>query len=52
MIRAKANDHRPRVANNDLFRIEAVNPDGSLTVRRDAGRDAATGQRTWADETR
>jgi hypothetical protein len=51
IVRAKSNDHRASIANNDLFRVESVNPDGSLTVRRDAGRHPETGQRTWSDET-
>ena len=51
LVRAKVNDHRAGVANNDVFRVEAVNPDGTLTVRRDRGRDAETGQRTWSEQT-
>ena len=51
LIRAKTMDHSLGVANNDVFRVEEVCEDGSLTVRRMGRRDAETGQRTWADET-
>lgn len=37
------------VANGDLLRIEAIEDDGALTVRRATGRNAKTGARVWAD---
>lgn len=51
MIRATANDHRAGVANKELFLVEAVNADGSVSVRRDEGRDSATGCRIWSQST-
>jgi hypothetical protein len=51
VIIARDNDHNAGVANSDVLRIEAVHPDGSLTVRRRLDRDEATGQRRWAEDT-
>ena len=51
VIRATRNHHRAGVANGDILRIEAVNEDGSITVRRGLDRDGATGLRRWADDT-
>jgi hypothetical protein len=39
------------LANGDVLRIEAISADGTLTVRRAAGRAKETGQRQWADST-
>ena len=50
VIRITRNDTRRGVWNNELFRIERVNADGSVTVRRDGGRDPGTGQKLWAPE--
>jgi hypothetical protein len=51
MIIARANDHRIGVANGDTLRIEAINDDGSLTVRHRRDRDPGTGRRQWASGT-
>lgn len=51
VIRATRNHHRAGVANGDILRIEAVNEDGSVTVRRGLDRDSATGLRRWSDDT-
>ena len=51
VIRVTRNHRRSGVANGDLLRIEAVNDDGSITVRRGLDRDDATGLRCWADDT-
>jgi len=51
VITARTTDHRAGVANGDALRIEAVNDDGSLTVRAKLDRDPETGQRQWADTT-
>lgn len=51
IIRTKQVDHALQLANNDVLRVEAVNDDGSLTVRRSAGRDRDSGRRLWAEDT-
>jgi len=51
VIRVTRNNHRAGVANGDILRIETVNEDGSITVRRGLDRDGATGLRRWADDT-
>ena len=51
IITARTNDHRIGVANGDTLRIEAVNDDGSLTVRHRLDRDPRTGRRQWASGT-
>jgi len=51
VIMARTTDHRAGVANGDPLRIEAVNDDGSLTVRAKLERDPQTGQRRWAETT-
>jgi hypothetical protein len=45
VIRVTRNHHRSGIANGDILRIEAVNGDGSITVRRGLDRDPATGAR-------
>jgi len=55
LIICRGNDHSVitdgdhTLANQDVLRVEAIAGDGTLTVRRSAGRDGETGQRTWAD---
>jgi hypothetical protein len=51
IIRATRNHHRAGVANGDVLRIEAVNPNGSITVRKGLDRDPDTGLRRWAGDT-
>jgi hypothetical protein len=51
VIRVTRNHHRSGVANGDILRIEEVNGDGSITVRRGLDRDPATGARRWAEDT-
>lgn len=51
VIIARDNDHNAGVANSDVLRVEAVHPDGTITVRRRLDRDGATGQRRWAEDT-
>src|SRR6266480_3986062 len=51
VIRVTRNHHQSGVANGDILRIEAVNPDGSITVRRGLDRDQDTGLRRWAEGT-
>lgn len=58
LIITRKNDYRTAagepgriVTNGDLLRIEAIGSDGSLTVRRAAGRDDKTGARVWAEGT-
>jgi hypothetical protein len=51
LLRVTKNSRRAGVTNRDILRVEAVCDDGSLTVRRSAGRDEGTGKATWADGT-
>jgi hypothetical protein len=51
VIIARTNDHRAGVANSDVLRVEAVNDDGTITVRRRVDRDGATGKVAWASDT-
>ena len=58
VIVARQNDHELEageedrsLANGDVMRIEAVNGDGSLTVRRRTDRDPQTGQQRWTEAT-
>jgi hypothetical protein len=58
LIVARRNDHRllaggadHTLANGDVLRVDAVNDDGSLTVRRRTGRDSSTGQACWSEQT-
>lgn len=58
IIVARANDHDLEtgehdrtLANGDIMRVTAVNPDGSLTVRRRTDRDPATGRVGWSAST-
>jgi hypothetical protein len=51
VIIARTNDHRVRVANSDVLRVEAVNDDGTITMRRRLDRDGETGKVAWAGET-
>jgi hypothetical protein len=51
VITARTTDREAGVANGDALRIEAINDDGSLTVRPKLERDPRTGQRQWADTT-
>jgi hypothetical protein len=51
VIRGTRNHHKAGVANGDILRIEAVNPNGSITVRKGLDRDPATGLRRWAEDT-
>ena len=51
VITARTTDQKAGVANGDALRIEAVNDDGSLTVRARLDRDPQTGQRQWAGAT-
>jgi len=51
VIIARVNDHPAGVANGDVLRVEAVNPDRTITARRRLGREETTGRRLWADTT-
>ena len=49
VLRVTRNDHAAGVTNRDILRVEAVNEDGSVTVRRAAEHGRETGQRRWSD---
>lgn len=58
LIVARRNDHQLRageqqrtLANGDVMRIDRVNGDGSLTVRRRTGQDPQTGRARWSTGT-
>jgi hypothetical protein len=40
----RVNDHRAGLANGDVVRIEAIEDDGTVTVRKATGRDPETGE--------
>jgi hypothetical protein len=55
LIVARRNDHQLQageqqrtLANGDVMRVDHVNADGSLTVRRRTGQDPRTGQARWS----
>jgi hypothetical protein len=50
MLRVTDNDHKAGVTNRDILRVEAVNDDGSITVRRAIEHDRDSGQRRWSDD--
>jgi AAA domain len=57
LIVARRNDHRlpageaeRTLANGDVLRVDAVNDDGSLTVRRRTARNCGTGQACWSEQ--
>jgi AAA domain/TrwC relaxase len=50
VILARKPDYELGIANGDALRVEAVNDDGSLTVRASLGR-GDDGRRAWADGT-
>jgi hypothetical protein len=50
VIIARVNSHLAGVANGDVLRVESVNDDGTVTVRRRLDREA-TSRRRWAGTT-
>ena len=50
VLRVTENDHKSGVTNRDILRVEAVNEDGSITVRRAIEHDRGSGQRRWSDD--
>src|SRR5229473_1556030 len=46
----RVNDHRAGLANGEIVRIEAIEDDGRVLIRKATGRDPATGQPVFAGE--
>ena len=49
LVVIRANDHRAGLANGDIVRVEAIEDDGQVLVRKVTGRDPATGAPVFAD---
>jgi hypothetical protein len=47
----RANDHRAGLANGDIVRVEAIEDDGTVTVRKATGRDPQTGEPVFSGRT-
>jgi conjugative relaxase-like TrwC/TraI family protein len=51
LIVVRKNDHRAGLANGDIVRVEAIEDDGRVLVRKATGRDPATGAPVFGDRT-
>ena len=49
LVVIRANDHRAGLANGDIVRVEAIEDDGEVLVRKATGRDPVTGAPVFAD---
>ena len=50
LIVNRVNDHRAGLANGDIVRVEAIEDDGTVTVRKMTGRDPETGAPLFGGE--
>jgi hypothetical protein len=51
LVVIRKNDHQAGLANGDVVRIEAIEEDGRVRIRKATGRDPDTGQPVFADRT-
>jgi ATP-dependent exoDNAse (exonuclease V) alpha subunit len=51
LVMIRKNDHRAGLANGDIVRVEAIEDDGRVRIRKAAGRDPDTGEPVFAGET-
>src|SRR5260370_18985034 len=51
LIINRKNDHKAGLANGDIVRVEAIEDDGLVLIRKATGRDPATGEPVFASKT-
>ncbi len=51
LVVIRKNDHRAGLANGDIVRVEAIEDDGRVRIRKATGRDPVTGEPVFTGET-